>query len=150
MVDDVQKGQVRYRNRHAQLHDGSGLNLPRGITHTDADAIYDFMDESLIVFCEFKMRGMELPFGQKAAIHNIARLASNLEPNVCVVLVLDHDVEDSEEPVIMRDCTVRTCDVYFKGRPYDEFTVAGQTLKDALHNMLELRRKALKRPFLKF
>jgi hypothetical protein len=154
MYDGIQAGQVRHGARHAQIHDGSGLDLPRGITHTDIDAVYEFWDEHLIVFCEFKMRGKDLPCGQRTAIHSIARASSSPDPRqepganprqyVSVVLVLDHDVQDTDAPVVMRECTVRSCDVYYKGREHKGYTAVGLTLRDALHEMLEMRLSALR------
>ena len=148
---DAQRGQVRHLARHGQLLDGSGLDLPRKITHTDIDALYDFGREELFVFCEIKLRGKDVPYGQRIALHRVARLASCVDPKTgfayaAVLLVLDHDVHDTSEPVMMKDCVVRSCDVYYKGdADCTEYTAVGKTLNHALEEMLAMRRSALEK-----
>ena len=97
-----ERGKIEYKNRGKQLVDYSGLRYGNK-TPTDVDGYLDFGGKCAVVL-EFKLKGKDVPVGQRIALETFA-------DGVCffpvLVIVADHSVYDSKEEIKADSCIVR-------------------------------------------
>lgn len=72
----VERGAIRNVERYKQLIDFSGLIFERKITPTDIDLFLDFNGTEAILG-EFKLQGKSLPYGQRRALNELLKDATN-------------------------------------------------------------------------
>ena len=89
----------------SQLIDFQGLCVDGYIYPTDIDGIIEYKDSEYIIF-EVKHGKAEVPFGQKLALERMAHDFAKLGKRV-LVLICEHDVADTRQPVIAAWCKVR-------------------------------------------
>lgn len=90
---DEQRGSVRHTARYRQGYDHSGWAsiLPRRITPSDIDVVFDNAFHGRQLFCEFTSRDIywpEKPFGQRVVYEQL--LKSGSPSSACVLC--SHDV----------------------------------------------------------
>lgn len=76
-----------------------------GVGMTDIDGLIEYKDRALILF-EVKYRGKEVPIGQRLVLERMVNNASKAG-KLAIAVVAEHEVEDPDEPVMMRNCNVR-------------------------------------------
>jgi hypothetical protein len=91
----VIRGKAHHLARYKQVIDYSGLLFERGITPTDIDGLLDFGGK-LFVFLELKLKGTNLPYGQRLALERVCDGLAG--PQVLsVVLVAGHNTPTGQE-----------------------------------------------------
>lgn len=79
------------------------------LSATDIDGLIEYKNKAYI-FLELKYHGKELPFGQKLALERLV-VDTGKAGKYSVALVIDHEVQDTNQNIIVADCYVR--EVYF-------------------------------------
>lgn len=131
--NDGNRGKLQFRARARQIISFEGMKYGNG-SPTDIDALIEWKDRAYILM-EFKLRGAELPGGQKLALQ---RMIDDFERagKLATLLVCEHEVDDPEQDVIAREAMVRQ--VYFAG---EWFPAAGKyrnkTVDEAVRRFIE-------------
>lgn len=94
------RGQIINRSRSQQIVDYSGLCWDK-ITPTDIDGVLDFGGEVQVII-ELKHADAEMKYGQRLALERLSRSHPH-----CIVLVVEHHVDDVEQDIDATDCAVR-------------------------------------------
>lgn len=82
------------------------------ITPTDIDAVVEY-DDKAVILMEFKLKGNEMPYGQKLCLERIAK-DIDMAGRLAVVLLCEHEVYDVSKPVIAKDARVK--EFYYRGK----------------------------------
>jgi hypothetical protein len=101
----------RFENeaRARQLNDFNGLMTEGKMGATDIDGLVEYKNKAYM-FLELKYQGKELPFGQKLALQRLVE-DTGRSGKYSVALVIDHDVQDTNQNIVVAECFVR--EVYF-------------------------------------
>jgi len=94
------RGEIRYRKRAKQLRDFSGLRFGK-ITPTDIDGYLEFQD-TLFIWIEAKLAGINLPYGQRLALERMCDAIHGTKnkkekERVAFVLVIEHDTPADQD-----------------------------------------------------
>jgi len=119
------RGKIEHRNRAAQIRDFSGLRYGN-ITPTDIDGLIEYKD-SLFIFFELKMSGVDLPYGQALAIQ---RLCDSLN-KPAIAFVANHDHQIGED---IDTANAVVCRYYWHGKWYE--STGNITLKTAIDGFI--------------
>lgn len=127
------KSRINNPARAKQLIDFQGLDIDGYIYPTDIDGLIEYKDSEYIIF-EVKYGDAEVPFGQKLALQRMVDDFTKVGKQA-VVLICEHEVRDTDRPVIAAWCKVR--EIYYgKERqwkaPDNEITV-----REAVDNFME-------------
>lgn len=121
-MDYSRRGHIQYFQRAKQVVKFDGLQYGN-ITPTDVDGLIEIHNIGFAFF-ELKLRGAELPTGQKTALTRIVDGLYQAKKEA-VLFVAYHDVEDAHKPIIAKDAEcVR---MYYEHKWYE---VDGQTLEE--------------------
>lgn len=93
-----------HRDRAKQLIDFDGIQV-LGMRPTDLDGVMDIKDKAYIFF-EMKHNNAPLPFGQQLLLQRLVDRCSD-EGRPCIALIASHDVDNTDDDVIAKDCIVR-------------------------------------------
>lgn len=126
----TERGKIKFVDRAQQINDFKGLKIGN-ITPTDIDGFIEYQDKANIFF-EVKYRSKELPYGQQLALERLAN-DSIKSGKKSIVIVVQHDVEDTNLQVDVSTCYVREFFLYKKWRPPKKQI----TLLDAIHKFIE-------------
>lgn len=102
------RGTYSNPNKGRQLIRFDGMELQddlRTITPTDIDALIDVRNKVLVLF-EAKLKGKEVPRGQKLALERIVNDARVAGKNA-IAIVCDHEVEDAGTDILLCDSIAR-------------------------------------------
>jgi hypothetical protein len=106
----MEKGKIRTLNRYKQLMNYVGLDLPGNITPMDIEGTIE-INNLLFGFYEFKLKGIECPYGQKLWYEHMIQTIYQAG-KIGYVLIIEHETP-AEEEVISRDLPVTK--VYWTG-----------------------------------
>ena len=81
------RGEIQYRERARQLRDFSGLRYGN-ITPTDSDGEIEYHNKAW-VFMEAKLKGVELPYGQRLDLERKCDDLQKVKPTL--LLICSHD-----------------------------------------------------------
>ena len=100
---DANRGRIQYRDRARQIIDFGGIRFDK-ITPTDIDGFFEYHD-TVFVFYEMKLRGKDMPRGQRTALCNLvdALLAAG---KYAILFKCYHDAVDPSQDVIAADTEV--------------------------------------------
>lgn len=90
----MERGKIENRERARQIRDFSGLRW-KNITPTDIDSLVDFQND-IFIFTEYKVKGNELPFGQRLAIERVVDAIAN-SGKYCLGLIAEHETPINED-----------------------------------------------------
>lgn len=99
----TERGKIRNIGRKQQINDFSGLRYGN-ITSTDLDGVIEYHNKAYI-FIEVKYGDAELPDGQRIAIERLVNDTG--QSKISIALVVEHGVDDVNEPVPVAECDVR-------------------------------------------
>ena len=102
-----ERGEIKFKNRGAQLNSFKGMVRRRNITPTDIDGFIDYNGNAFIIL-EGKLNGAPFNYGQKLALENICK-NSNVP---CLVILFEHNTPTNEE-VDVKNQPVKS--VYYNG-----------------------------------
>ena len=105
------RGKIQHRERMRQLISFDGLRYDNS-TPTDVDGLLEWRNRAFI-FYEFKMRGVEMPRGQRVALERVVDALGMANKSAVLFLCL-HDVENPYDDVPAPDAEVDK--VYYKGK----------------------------------
>ena len=91
----MQRGAIHSRERAKQLRDFSKMRWGN-ITPTDNDCMLDFKNK-LTVIAESKIKGEELPYGQRLALERMCDDIQRCKP--CYLLIVEHEVYNPEDDI---------------------------------------------------
>jgi hypothetical protein len=92
---------ITYISRFNQRKDYSGLTFGN-ITPTDIDSFLDFGNKVFVII-EFKLEGMEMPFGQQLAIERLVDVLAQSKPTIGIVAT--HSTKPEDE-IVAGNCPV--------------------------------------------
>lgn len=95
--------------RMKQLIDFIGLDIDGYIYPTDIDGIIEYKDSEYIIF-EIKHVRATIPVGQRLALQRMVDDFTKVGKQA-VAFICEHNIFDSDEPVIAADCNVR--EIYY-------------------------------------
>lgn len=114
------KSKIMNPKRMKQLIDFKGLELDGGIYPTDIDGLIEYHDSEYIIL-EVKHDNAKVPWGQRLALQRMVDDFTKAGKKA-VVIVCEHDIDDTDKPVVAAVCNVR--ELYYGGekkwRPPDE------------------------------
>ena len=113
---------IKYKKRIKQVLDFSGVGNSK-IHPSDIDAVLEFDNKYLIIF-EVKLKGVQVPFGQKLLFQRIVDCWEKTNGNAFIIYC-EHNT-DPQEIVSMENTTVKR--IYTKGVNYKR----NQNLKECL------------------
>ena len=122
---DENRGKIQHSNRIHQMVEFSGIRYG-SITPTDVDGFFEKADKAFVFF-EFKMKGCEMPSGQRIALERVVN-ALRSAGKEAVLFECEHDTKPSEN-VKAAQAIVRR--VFWNGRWHKGkgLTVKAQTDK---------------------
>jgi hypothetical protein len=100
------RGVIQYPARKQQINDFSKLLVGK-ITPTDIDGLIEYKNKAYI-FLEVKYKNVKLPDGQKLALERLCDDLFKVQ-KLAVLLVVEHNVDDTKESVNVGECFVREC-----------------------------------------
>lgn len=101
---DTERGKIKYTERARQINDFSGLRF-ENITPTDCDGIIEYKNNLYILF-EVKYKGVDMPYGQRLALERMCNDFQKMGKK-CIVLLIEHDIYDTNLSVDVANCKVR-------------------------------------------
>ena len=104
------RGEIQHRERARQLRDFSGLRW-HNITPTDIDGFVEFRDR-LFVFFEAKLKGKDVPQGQRKALERLCDIVSETG-RLSAALILEHETMPVED-IDFASCPV--CEYRYNGK----------------------------------
>ncbi len=120
-------GRLYNKARYRQEKDYTGLRIGN-MTPTDLDGFMEIHNNAY-VFYEIKYRNHKMPYGQKLAYEHLAVDLAKAGKKA-VVLVIEHNVDDTNDIIPVADCIVRDvlygCEGYWRKPKY------GLTAREAL------------------
>ena len=102
------RGKIQYRDRARQLRDFSGLRFGN-ITPSDSDGEIEYHNKAWI-FIEAKLKGVELPIGQRISLERKCDDMQKVKPTV--LLIVSHETPVDQD-IDMANAIVT--EVRFKG-----------------------------------
>lgn len=123
------RGEIIHRARAAQLRDFTGLRYG-SITPTDIDGLIEYRGIAYILY-EFKMRGQQMPGGQRLALERLCDDLAKTGKTV-VVLVGEHDTPLGQD----LDCA-RMRLVEYRYNNVWHTPLSAQSLQDATDEWLD-------------
>ena len=123
------RGTIQHRERARQIISFNGMRYDNG-TPTDVDGLFEWRNKAFI-FYEFKMRGVEMPEGQRKALERVID-ALGAADKKAVLFLCSHDVENPHDDVVAADAAVER--IYYKGKWSDGH---GWTAKDWTNSFME-------------
>lgn len=123
------RGTIQHRERARQLIRFDGIRYGNA-TPTDADGLFEWQNKAF-VFWEFKMRGVDIPDGQRMALERLVD-ALGMADKKAVFFLCSHNVENPHDDVFAIDSNVER--VYYKGKWHDGH---GWTVGDWLDSFME-------------
>lgn len=97
--------------RMKQLIEFKGLDLDGGIYPTDIDGLIEYHDTEYIIL-EVKHKKAKVPWGQRLALQRMVDDFTKVGKKA-VAIVCEHDVDDTNKPVVAAVCNVR--ELYYGG-----------------------------------
>lgn len=97
--------EIKHPERMRQLVDFNGTCNLGKIHPTDIDAMLELHDKGYL-FYEVKYETIEVPRGQRIALERLVKDTS-ANGKSCVAIIVQHYVEDTNEPVNLASCVVR-------------------------------------------
>ena len=107
---DNNRGRIQNRERAKQIIDFSGLRYGN-ITPTDLDGLIEYRDKAFILL-EYKLQGVEVPYGQKLAFQRLIDALSYTRPAIC--FICEHTQTNKEQDINATNALVR--EVYWCGQ----------------------------------
>lgn len=91
-----------------------GLQLDSNVTPMDLDGLIEYHDRKIMLF-EVKLGKTPVPYGEKTALE---RMVNNFYKagKDAIAVVAEHQVFDTKEDVIVKDCLVR--ELYYGKEKY--------------------------------
>ena len=117
----IARGVIQNVARAQQINDFKGLLIGK-ITPTDIDGVIEYQNKAYI-FIEIKYKDKDLPYGQKLALERLSNDVIKAGKS-SIVLVVEHDIDDTSESVDVSSCKIRN--YYFNKKwliPKNEITV---------------------------
>lgn len=106
------RSKIKNPKRMSQLIDFEGLALDHGrIYPTDIDGLIEYHDSEYIIF-EVKHSKAEVPIGQRLALQRMVDDFTRAGKRA-IAIVCEHDIDDSDKPIIAAMCNVR--EMYYGG-----------------------------------
>ena len=99
------RGVYEHPGRGRQLLRFDGMRFLNTITPTDIDAMIEVKD-TVLVFFEVKLREKGVPMGQRIALERLVKDAKRAGKHA-IAIVCEHDVDDSQQDVYLKDLNVR-------------------------------------------
>lgn len=93
------------RKRAKQLIDFEGLINEGKLGASDVDAVIEYKNK-LYILIELKGRNAPLPYGQRLFLTRFVDDMRNAK-KPAMVLVAEHDVDDCDQDIVLKDCIVR-------------------------------------------
>lgn len=91
----MDRGAIHNLERYKQLLDYSGLQFERKITPTDIDGFMEF-DGKEFIFLEYKLKGKDLPWGQRLAYTRLFEASTKGVVNV-LGIIAEHETETNSQ-----------------------------------------------------
>lgn len=114
------KSKILNPKRMKQLIDFKGLELDGGIYPTDIDGLIEYHNSEYIIL-EVKHNKAKVPWGQRLALQRMVDDFTGVGKKA-VAIVCEHDVDDTDKPIVAAFCNVR--ELYYGGekrwRPPDK------------------------------
>lgn len=131
------KSKILNPKRMKQLIDFKGLELDGGIYPTDIDGLIEYHDSEYIII-EVKHNKAKVPWGQRLALQRMVDDFTKAGKKA-VAIVCEHDVDDTDKPVVAAVCEVR--ELYYGGeknwRPPDN----PMTVRQVVNNFRRYAKK---------
>lgn len=131
------KSKILNPKRMKQLIDFKGLELDNGIYPTDIDGLIEYHDSEYIIL-EVKHNKAKVPWGQRLALQRMVDDFTKAGKKA-VAIVCEHNVDDTNKPVVAAVCNVR--ELYYGGekrwRPPD----SPMTVRQAVNNFRKYANK---------
>ena len=99
-------------NKVVQAIDFSGVQN-KNMHPSDIDAVLEF-DNKLLILMEIKIKGKELPTGQKLMLQRICDAWDSNEDKNGLILKVEHSHYNTKTDIPLRNCVVT--EIYFKGQ----------------------------------
>ena len=124
------ENKIHTPERIKQIVSFEGLDF-KGSHPTDIDGLLEF-NGKLFIFFEIKLKGTDLPKGQRIAYENIAIMLSQIAN--CVVIVSEHSCYDTKETIIAANTIVK--EYWHQGGWIDNSGVEW-TLKELINRIMK-------------
>lgn len=105
MSDEESRGKIEHMERAKQLLLFDGMLYDKKITPTDFDGCIEYKNVAWIV-CEVKKGNTELKYGQRLALNRFVDDTFRAGKHV-LAIIAEHNVENVNDPVYLKDCIVR-------------------------------------------
>ena len=99
------RSRIHNQGKMRQLIDFKNLEVDDHIYPTDIDGLIEYKNAEYIIF-EIKFKGAEVPYGQKLALQRMVD-DFTVAGKRAIVLICEHNVKDTNIPVIAARCLVR-------------------------------------------
>lgn len=99
------RGKIQFLDCARQTILFDGLVTPGKGSPTDIDGLIEWHDRGYLIF-EAKFGGAEIPYGQRLALSRMADALSWAGKDT-VVVICEHHVADTNEPVVLAETFVR-------------------------------------------
>ena len=101
----IERGVYENPNRGRQLLRFDDMRFLNSITPTDIDAMIEVRDR-VLVFFEAKLRGKDVPRGQRIALERLVLNAKSAGKHA-IAIVGEHCVDDTNKDIFLKDLNVR-------------------------------------------
>lgn len=102
--NDSNRGTIQNRDRARQIIDFGGIRYGN-ITPTDIDGLIEFKAIRTYAIFEFKLKGADLPKGQKLALEEMVNDFEKAGKYACL-FVCEHNVEDTNQDIVAAETIV--------------------------------------------
>ena len=138
-MENQPRGVIRNRGRSRQINDFRNLRY-KNITPTDIDGFIELENRAYVYF-EVKHRNAKSPYGQKLAFERVA-VDHGKAGKPCLIMLLEHDVDDVEKDVDVAACLVRKVFVNTDPNPKWRNTVNNMTALELFNFFIEFSKDA--------
>ena len=129
----MMKSRINNPARAKQLIDFQGLDIDGYIYPTDIDGLIEYKDSEYIIF-EVKYGDAEVPLGQKLALQRMVDDFTKIGKQA-VVFICEHEVRDTDRPVIAAWCKVR--EIYYGKEKQWRAPDSEITVREAVDSFME-------------
>lgn len=103
-------GTLKHPKRAKQIIVFEGISSD-GIEATDIDGLIEYRNKGYLIY-EVKYRDARMPFGQRLALERMVKDYTK-SGKEAIAMVVEHNVEDVDKPILIRNCVVR--EIYCSG-----------------------------------